>query len=83
MARQVEKLLDQGAKNGLRENENWCLSTRKSKKPLIDLGEDAEISAEDALLLGRCVIGKVDHVGRWTSTLSNWSPTPIIADGHN
>ena len=61
------KLLDLGAKNGLRENE-LVLSTRKSKKPLIDLGEDANISTEDSLLLGRCVIGKVENVGRWTST---------------
>jgi cell shape-determining protein MreC len=62
------KLLDQGAKNGVRENE-LVLSTRKSKKPLIDVGEDLQISTEDALLLGRCVIGKVETVGRWTSTI--------------
>lgn len=61
------KLIDQGAKNGVRENE-LVVSTRKSKKPLIDLGEDAQISTEDALMLGRCVIGKVERVGRWTST---------------
>ena len=62
------KLLDQGAKNGLRENE-LVLSARKPLRPLIDLGEDADLSPEDALLLGRCVIGKVEHVGRWTSTV--------------
>ena len=50
------------------ENE-LVLSTRKSRKPLIDFGEDAGISTEDALLLGRYVIGKVEHVGKWTSTV--------------
>ena len=30
---------------------------------------DSDLSTEDALLLGRCVIGKVEHVGRWTSTV--------------
>jgi cell shape-determining protein MreC len=61
------KLLDEGSKGGLRENE-LVLSSRKPLKPLIDLGEDADISSEDTLLLGRCVIGKVEHVGRWTSS---------------
>ena len=61
------KFLDFGAKNGLRENE-LVLSPRKPIKPLIDVGEEADISTEDALLLGRCVIGKIEHVGRWTST---------------
>jgi rod shape-determining protein MreC len=61
------KVLDQGSKNGLRENE-LVLSTRKPVRPLIDFGEDGDLSAEDLMLLGRCVIGKVEHVGRWTST---------------
>lgn len=61
------KMLDQGSKNGLRENE-LIISTKKPLKPLIDFGEDADLSAEDAILLGRCVIGKVERVGRWTST---------------
>jgi len=62
------KLLDQGSKNGLRENE-LVLSPRKPLRLLIDLGDDSDLSTEDALLLGRCVIGKVEHVGRWTSTV--------------
>lgn len=62
------KLLDQGANNGIRENE-IIISTRRSQRSLIDMGEDAKISPEDALLLGRCVIGKVENVGRWTSTI--------------
>ena len=62
------KFLDHGAKSGMKENE-LVLAPQKPQRPLIDLGEDADISADDALLLGRCVIGKVEHVGRWTSTL--------------
>ena len=61
------KLIDQGAKSGLRENE-LVLASRKSTRPLIDAGDDSNLTTEDALLLGRCVIGKVEHVGRWTST---------------
>lgn len=61
------KYIDRGASHGLRENE-LVLSTRKSTRPLIDFGDDAEISVEDPLLLGRCVIGKIENVGKWTST---------------
>lgn len=62
------KLLDQGNNAGLKEHE-LVISSRKSARPLIDLGEDSDLSPEDNLLLGRCVIGKVEHVGRWTSTI--------------
>lgn len=61
------KLLDQGSRSGIREDE-LVISTRKSIRPLIDCGADASVSVGDALLLGRCVIGKIQHVGRWTST---------------
>lgn len=56
--------LDQGTKDGLVEE----APILKSELPLIDLGRDAEISPEDKLILGRSVIGKVQHAGRWTST---------------
>jgi rod shape-determining protein MreC len=62
------KLIDHGETAGLREKE-LVISTRKSQKTLIDVGEDHRVSTEDTLLLGRCVIGKVEHVGRWTSTI--------------
>ncbi len=61
------KLIDFGAKNGIREHE-LVLSSKSSNRALIDIGEDSRIVPEDALLLGRAVIGKVEHVGRWTST---------------
>ena len=63
----ASKFLDQGSQNGLHENE-LVLSNRKPLRPLIDAGEDFALSTEDALLLGRCVIGKVEYVGQWTST---------------
>ena len=61
------KFLDQGSQNGLHENE-LVLSNRKPLRPLIDAGDDFALSTEDAMLLGRCVIGKVEYVGQWTST---------------
>ncbi len=70
------KLLDQGSANGLRESELVLSPANKPQKSLIDYGEDADISTEDALLLGRCVIGKVEHVGRWTSSFQ------LVTDAH-
>ncbi|MBS0207269.1 MAG: hypothetical protein JSS49_30700 [Planctomycetes bacterium] len=58
------KLLDRGEANGVRESE----LVLKSSHSLVDLGQDAELSPEDGMLLGRCVIGKIERVGRWTST---------------
>lgn len=58
------RLLDQGAANGVRES----ALVLSSRQPLVDIGQDGDVSPEDALLLGRCVIGKIERVGRWTST---------------
>lgn len=58
------KLLDRGQAGGVRESELVIKSTRS----LVDVGRDANLSPEDGLLLGRTVIGKVERVGRWTST---------------
>ena len=59
------KLLDRGTASGVRES-SLVVSSRQ---PLLDLGQEGELLPEDAVLLGRCVIGKVERVGRWTSTL--------------
>ena len=59
------KLLDRGTANGVRES----ALVVSSRQPLLDLGQDGELLPEDAVLLGRSVIGKVERVGRWTSTL--------------
>ena len=59
------KLLNRGDANGVRESSLVV----QSRHPLVDLGRDGELSPEDGLLLGRCVIGKIERVsGRWTST---------------
>ena len=58
------KLLDRGEANGVRESELVV----KSSRALVDVGRDGNLSPEDGLLLGRCVIGKIERVGRWTST---------------
>ena len=58
------KLLGRGEASGVRESELVI----KSSRSLVDVGRDGDLSPEDGLLLGRCVIGKVERVGRWTST---------------
>lgn len=58
------KLLDRGQTSGVRETELVV----KSNHALVDVGRDGDLSPEDGVLLGRCVIGKVERVGRWTST---------------
>jgi cell shape-determining protein MreC len=59
------KLLNQGDKNGVRESSPVV----QSRRPLIDVGRDGDLSPEDSLLLGHCMIGKIERVGKWTSTL--------------
>ena len=58
------KLLDRGEANGVRES-SLVVSSRQ---PLVDVGQDGELSPEDSVLMGRSVIGKIERVGRWTST---------------
>lgn len=58
------RILDRGWQHGLRED----ALVLGSQRPLIDVGRDAQISPEDTLLIGRTVVGKVEVVGRWTST---------------
>lgn len=59
------KLLNRGDASGVSESSLVV----NSRQPLVDVGEDGELSAEDSVLIGRCVIGKIERVGRWTSTL--------------
>jgi len=58
------KLLNRGEANGVRE----LSLVVNSRQPLVDVGQDGELSPEDAVLTGRSVIGKIERVGRWTST---------------
>uniref|UniRef100_A0A7C2NWF1 Cell shape-determining protein MreC n=1 Tax=Schlesneria paludicola TaxID=360056 RepID=A0A7C2NWF1_9PLAN len=57
-------VIDRGWSHGLRES----ALVLRSSHPLIDRGQRDQIAAEDMLLLGRTVLGKVETVGRWTST---------------
>ncbi len=58
------RVLDGGWKKGMREN----AVVLASRRPLIDIGQSQQLSPEDTLLTGRTVLGKIETVGRWTST---------------
>lgn len=58
------RILAEGAAHGVRE-ESLVLHSRR---PLIDLGDPDQLSSQDPLLMGSTVVGKIDVVGRWTST---------------
>jgi rod shape-determining protein MreC len=57
-------VLDRGWKHGLRES----ALVLRSSRPLVDRGERDQLSSEDMLLMGQAVLGKIESVGRWTST---------------
>ncbi|MBX3436286.1 MAG: rod shape-determining protein MreC [Planctomycetaceae bacterium] len=46
------------------------ISSRPLSRPaLIDQGEDSGLSTDQTVFAGRCVVGKIGQVGRWTSTV--------------
>lgn len=57
--------LSSGSTSGLREAALVLADNRR----LIDFGRDGGVAAEDPLLLGRQVIGKVAQAGRWSSSV--------------
>jgi cell shape-determining protein MreC len=59
------KFLSAGARGGIAES----ALVLNDARPLIDLGQDADLSEGDAACAGRIVIGKVAEVGRYSSTL--------------
>lgn len=59
------KLLSAGANGGIVES----ALVLDDARPLVDLGDDARLSAGDAAYAGRIVIGKIAEVGRYSSTL--------------
>ncbi len=61
----ARKLLSAGANGGIAESALVLDDTR----PLVDLGDDAQLSTGDAAYAGRIVIGKIAEVGRYSSTL--------------
>lgn len=58
-------LIDLGRRGGVAESS----LVLEDGRPLIDQGRDAGIVAEQPVYAGRCVIGRVAHVGRFSSTL--------------
>jgi cell shape-determining protein MreC len=58
------RLLDRGHRHGVQE----AAHVLASPAPLIDVGQADEVQPEDAVLMGRLVVGKVIAVGQWTST---------------
>ncbi len=61
------KLLDLGQSNGLSE----AALVLDANAALLDQGEDVGLSPDSPVFAGCCVIGKLQHVGRWSST---WVP---------
>jgi cell shape-determining protein MreC len=59
------KLLSVGAGGGISESALVLDDTR----PIVDVGEDADLSPGDPAYAGRIVIGKIAEVGRFSSTL--------------
>lgn len=57
-------LLNEGQHKGVRE----AALVLKSKAALVDVGLDQRLSIADPVLMGQAVLGKIDQVGRWTST---------------
>lgn len=41
----------------------------QSERLLIDQGEEADLHADQPVFAGRCVVGKIQKVGRWTSSV--------------
>jgi cell shape-determining protein MreC len=59
------KLLSAGAGGGIAESALVLDDTR----PIVDLGQDANLAPGDAAYAGRIVMGKIAEVGRFSSTL--------------
>lgn len=59
------RFLDAGSASGLRES----ALVLRDERPLIDRGADADLSPEQPVIAGLCVVGRTANVGRWTSTL--------------
>ena len=61
------KLLDRGKTNGVVEASLVLDANAK----LLDQGEDVGLAADLPVFAGSCVVGKLQHVGHWSST---WVP---------
>jgi cell shape-determining protein MreC len=61
----ARKLLSVGASGGITES----ALVLDDMRPLVDVGEDADLSSGDAAYAGRIIVGKIAEVGRFSSTL--------------
>ncbi len=61
------RLLDRGKTNGVVESSLVLDANAK----LVDQGEDSGLAADLPVFAGSCVVGKLQHVGHWSST---WVP---------
>ncbi len=59
------KLIDKGRTNGISESS----LVLDDERPLIDQGDEVELVTGQPVYSGRCVVGKIANVGRWTSTV--------------
>lgn len=60
-----QKMLDTGSSAGIKES-HWVL---EAETPIVDLGEDHNVQPQDYVLSGKAVLGRIQKVGRWSSTL--------------
>ncbi len=61
------KLIQGGSRNGLEES----VLVIEDVRPLIDQGGDAGLEIGLPIFAGRCVVGRVTKVGKWTSTVQS------------
>lgn len=65
-------LLDGGSRSGLAESD----LVLQDDAALVDVGEGEKLETGFAVFAGRCVVGRIRNVGRWTSTIE-----PVAAIG--
>jgi cell shape-determining protein MreC len=58
-------LIDNGSEQGIDES----ALVLQDDRPLIDQGEPQNLRSGHLVLAGRCVVGKIANVGRWTSSV--------------
>jgi cell shape-determining protein MreC len=61
----AEQLLNSGRSHGLAESD----VVLDESAPRLDQGSEAGIEPELDVLIGRCVVGRIASVGRWTSAI--------------
>lgn len=68
----AQRIVDVGQTDGVVPADFVVSADRSSDQPprlLIDQGDDAGLHPDQPVFAGRCVVGKVQQVGRWTSSV--------------